>query len=133
MLLVANVIFLIGSLLCAVSLNVRMLIGGRAVQGIGGGGLLTLVNISISDLFSMRFVSLCRMCGLSVNSAQNAEHLLWLDRYGLGCCRSVGTRIRWSFYSVCELAMVLLYQSYVNPRELLALPGSDLIQSHSTA
>lgn len=31
-----------------------MLIAGRAVQGIGGGGLLALVNISISDLFSMR-------------------------------------------------------------------------------
>ena len=33
-----------------------MLIGGRVIQGIGGGGLLVLVNICISDLFSMRFV-----------------------------------------------------------------------------
>ncbi|EEP75763.1 conserved hypothetical protein [Uncinocarpus reesii 1704] len=53
-LLTANVVFLIGSLLCAVSINIRMLIGGRAVQGVGGGGLLALVNISISDLFSIR-------------------------------------------------------------------------------
>ena len=31
-----------------------MIIVGRAIQGVGGGGLLTLVNICISDLFSMR-------------------------------------------------------------------------------
>lgn len=31
-----------------------MLIVGRAIQGVGGGGLLTLVNIVIGDLFSMR-------------------------------------------------------------------------------
>jgi len=27
---------------------------GRAIQGVGASGLLTLVNIAISDLFSMR-------------------------------------------------------------------------------
>jgi MFS family permease len=31
-----------------------ILIAGRAVQGTGGGGLLILVNICTSDLFSMR-------------------------------------------------------------------------------
>src|ERR1700712_369580 len=31
-----------------------MLIAARAIQGIGGGGLIILVNICISDLFSMR-------------------------------------------------------------------------------
>jgi fucose permease len=52
--LAANVVFLVGSLLCAISINIQMLIGGRVVQGIGGGGLIILVNIVISDLFSMR-------------------------------------------------------------------------------
>lgn len=52
--LVANVIFLIGSLICALSINVKMLLGGRAIQGIGGGGLIILANICITDLFSMR-------------------------------------------------------------------------------
>lgn len=52
--LLANVIFFVGSLLCGVSLSLGMLIGGRVVQGVGGGGLIILVNIVISDLFSMR-------------------------------------------------------------------------------
>lgn len=33
-------------------------LAGRAVQGVGAAGLLTLVNIAISDLFSMRDRSL---------------------------------------------------------------------------
>ncbi len=52
--LLANIVFLVGSLLCAVSVSIGMLIGGRVVQGVGGGGLIVLVNIVISDLFSMR-------------------------------------------------------------------------------
>jgi len=31
-----------------------MLIGVRALQGIGGGGIIILVNVCIGDLFSMR-------------------------------------------------------------------------------
>jgi sugar phosphate permease len=53
-LLVAAGIFFIGSLLAAISVNIGMLITARAIQGIGGGGLIILVNICISDLFSMR-------------------------------------------------------------------------------
>jgi predicted MFS family arabinose efflux permease len=53
-LLVTNAIFFVGSLLAGVSVNIDMLIAARAIQGIGGGGLITLVNIAISDLFSVR-------------------------------------------------------------------------------
>jgi len=53
-LLIAAAVFFIGSLLAAVSINIGMLIAARAIQGIGGGGLIILVNICISDLFSMR-------------------------------------------------------------------------------
>jgi fucose permease len=53
-LLVAAAIFFIGSLLAGVSVSIGMLIAARAIQGIGGGGLIILVNICISDLFSMR-------------------------------------------------------------------------------
>ncbi|KAK5048184.1 hypothetical protein LTR84_005854 [Exophiala bonariae] len=54
LLLLANIIFIAGSLVAALSHDIRMLIGGRIVQGVGGGGLLALVNICVSDLFSLR-------------------------------------------------------------------------------
>ncbi|KAI1858535.1 uncharacterized protein JN550_012582 [Neoarthrinium moseri] len=53
-LLVSVAVFWIGSLLCAVSVNMGMLIASRAIQGAGAGGIVVLVNIAISDLFSMR-------------------------------------------------------------------------------
>ena len=52
--LAAACIFWIGSLLCAVSTGMGMLIASRAIQGVGGGGLIVLPNIAVSDLFSMR-------------------------------------------------------------------------------
>lgn len=54
LLLLANAIFFVGSLIAALSVNIGMLITARAIQGLGGGGLLTLVDIVICDLFSMR-------------------------------------------------------------------------------
>ncbi|KAL6793949.1 MFS general substrate transporter [Trichoderma sp. SZMC 28012] len=53
-LIVSVAIFWIGSLLCAVSTSMGMLIAARAIQGVGGGGTIVLPNICISDLFSMR-------------------------------------------------------------------------------
>ena len=55
--LLANAVFFVGSLIAALSVNTRMLLAGRAIQGVAGGGLLVLVNICISDLFSMRYSS----------------------------------------------------------------------------
>lgn len=57
-LIAAVVIFWIGSLLCAVSTSMGMLIAARAIQGVGGGGTIVLPNICVSDLFSMRRRSL---------------------------------------------------------------------------
>ncbi|KAF1808913.1 hypothetical protein P152DRAFT_461963 [Eremomyces bilateralis CBS 781.70] len=53
-LLLANLLFFIGSLIAALSVSIGMLITARGIQGVGGGGLLVLVNIVISDLFSLR-------------------------------------------------------------------------------
>ncbi|KAI9203463.1 major facilitator superfamily domain-containing protein [Polychytrium aggregatum] len=52
--LVAIVIFEIGSLICGVATSMDMLIAGRAIAGIGGGGLIGLVLIIISDLVSFQ-------------------------------------------------------------------------------
>ncbi|KIW83293.1 hypothetical protein Z517_02538 [Fonsecaea pedrosoi CBS 271.37] len=52
--MLANGIFMAGSLIAALCNSIGLLIGGRVIQGIGGGGLVTLVYICIGDLFSMR-------------------------------------------------------------------------------
>jgi MFS family permease len=52
--LLANFLFLVGSLVCALAQNLPMIIAGRAIQGVGGGGIIVLANISVSDMFSMR-------------------------------------------------------------------------------
>ncbi|RYN71285.1 hypothetical protein AA0117_g9668 [Alternaria alternata] len=52
--LAANAVFLGGSILCAVSKSSSMLISGRVVQGLGGGGVVVLVHVCVSDLFTIR-------------------------------------------------------------------------------
>ncbi len=49
-LLIAICVFLAGSLLCSLSPNMFVLIAARAVQGLGGGGLMSLVQTVISDI-----------------------------------------------------------------------------------
>ncbi|EFX03793.1 major facilitator superfamily transporter [Grosmannia clavigera kw1407] len=53
-LLIAVAIFWLGSLLSGTSVSMAMLIAARAIQGVGGGGIIVLVNVCISDLFSLR-------------------------------------------------------------------------------
>ncbi|KAG1875104.1 major facilitator superfamily domain-containing protein [Suillus tomentosus] len=48
------VIFLIGSALCGAAQTMTWLIVCRAVQGIGGGGIMQLVQITISDIVSLQ-------------------------------------------------------------------------------
>ncbi|KAJ4300847.1 hypothetical protein N0V90_002935 [Kalmusia sp. IMI 367209] len=47
-------LYFLTSIICAMAQSMRMLIIGRAFQGTAGGGLVQLVYITISDLFSMR-------------------------------------------------------------------------------
>jgi MFS family permease len=49
-LLAIIVIFLVGSILCARSTSLEMLVASRTLQGIGGGGLLTLVEVIMTDM-----------------------------------------------------------------------------------
>ena len=50
----AILVFLLGSVLSGAALNMPMLIGARAVQGIGGGGVMALTMTIIGDLLSPR-------------------------------------------------------------------------------
>lgn len=55
-LIITTTIFFAGTLIGALSKDANLLIAGRVIQGIGGGGLFVLVNICVSDLFSTRYV-----------------------------------------------------------------------------
>ncbi|RMZ67613.1 major facilitator superfamily transporter [Pyrenophora seminiperda CCB06] len=50
----ANLTFLAGSIVSAVSVSASMLVTGRAIQGLGGGGVVVLVNVCVSDMFRIR-------------------------------------------------------------------------------
>lgn len=52
--LISVAIFLVGSLLCALSTNIDTLVAGRTVQGLGASGMGTMVNVIICDTFSLR-------------------------------------------------------------------------------
>ncbi|RHZ45199.1 uncharacterized protein CDV56_102029 [Aspergillus thermomutatus] len=52
--LIAVAVFLVGSLICALAPHMDALIVGRAIQGLGGSGMGIMVNIVVSDMFSLR-------------------------------------------------------------------------------
>jgi EmrB/QacA subfamily drug resistance transporter len=51
---ISIVVFLLGSLLSGLAVDMLMLIGARAVQGVGGGGVMALVMTIIGDILSPR-------------------------------------------------------------------------------
>ncbi|KAH8804440.1 MFS transporter [Xylogone sp. PMI_703] len=57
-LLVAVALYFASSIVCALSNSMGMLIVSRTLQGAAGGGITPIVNIIISDLYSMRTRSL---------------------------------------------------------------------------
>src|ERR1700722_13763737 len=54
MIITAMSLFLVGSVLCAVAPNMPILILARGLQGLGGGGILPIVQTIISDIVSPR-------------------------------------------------------------------------------
>ncbi|KAG0650280.1 Efflux pump [Hyphodiscus hymeniophilus] len=57
-LLAAVALFFGSSILCAKAWNIKVLLVGRSLQGTAGGGMVQLVMITISDIFSIRHRSL---------------------------------------------------------------------------
>jgi MFS family permease len=54
MILTAILFFLAGSILCAVAENFTHMLVGRSIQGIGGGGIIALTEIVVTDLVPLR-------------------------------------------------------------------------------
>ena len=117
-LLGAIIVFAVGSTIAAASTSMAMLISGRAVQGLAGGGIISLVNIVISDLFSMRHRALYI----------SATALVWVlaGTTGpvIGGALSQYATWRWCFWinlPVCGLAflVLVLFLDLHNPRTKL--------------
>jgi MFS family permease len=104
-LLGAIIVFAVGSTLAAASTSMPMLITGRGVQGLAGGGIGSLVNVIISDLYSMRHRALYI----------GATALVWVlaGTTGpvIGGSLSQYATWRWCFWinlPVCGLAFIIL-------------------------
>ncbi|HQT77731.1 MAG: hypothetical protein B7Z80_09205 [Rhodospirillales bacterium 20-64-7] len=54
LLLIALAVFAVASVLCAVSANLWQLVGARALQGVGGAGLMAMAQAAIADVVSPR-------------------------------------------------------------------------------
>lgn len=50
----AMVVFLVGSILCGCAQDMDWLVAARVLQGLGGGGCLTLSTVIISDITTLR-------------------------------------------------------------------------------
>ena len=96
-----------------------MLIAGRAVQGLAGGGIISMVNIVIADLFSMRHRALYL----------SAVSLVWIlaGTTGpvIGGALSQYATWRWCFwinFPTCGLAflVLVLFLDLHNPRTKLS-------------
>ncbi|KAG6831856.1 hypothetical protein H0H87_003655 [Tephrocybe sp. NHM501043] len=53
-LIFAYSVFALGSLCCGLAQNLKQLIAGRALAGVGGGGMSTVVSIIMSDIVPLR-------------------------------------------------------------------------------
>lgn len=54
MLLFALFLFVAGTIIASVANNVALLLVGRSIQGVGGGGLVGLTYVIVSDMVSLR-------------------------------------------------------------------------------
>ncbi|KAI4168461.1 MAG: hypothetical protein LQ346_009047 [Caloplaca aetnensis] len=118
-LLAAVTLFAISSIVCALARDITMLIVGRAFQGTAGGGLLQLVNIVVSDIFSMRerslYLGLCEF--------------IWALAGGIGpILGGVLTQLvswRWIFWinlpcSGLAFILILLFLDVHNPKTAIS-------------
>jgi len=111
--LISNGIFLMGSLVCAVSVNATMLVAGRTVQGLGGGGVNVLVYVCVADMFAIRYVP-PRFClgHWTLRTDHQKRPVVLHGHCGCHVCSSIGSwpRNRRCLCTKSELALVFLYQ-----------------------
>ncbi len=97
------VFFAAGSLVAALGNNFTVLIAGRTIQGVGGGGLIALTEVVITDLVPLAF----RPTWLSVMSAMWSIGTVTGPLIGAGFAQNVSWR--WIFYINLPLIGVGLF------------------------
>jgi MFS family permease len=100
MITVSLALFIAGSILCAVAPNITVLIVARGLQGLGGGGIMPVVQTVISDVVSPRergryqayFSGVWMAAGLMgpVLGGVFAEHLHWSMIFWINVPLAVG-------------------------------------------
>jgi MFS family permease len=55
LLILSLLFFMIGTILCAVANDFTVMLVGRSIQGIGGGGIITLSQVIFCDIVPLRF------------------------------------------------------------------------------
>jgi EmrB/QacA subfamily drug resistance transporter len=95
-------LFLVGSVLCALSQTMNQLVAARAFQGLGGGGLMSLAFVIVGDVVSPRQRG--RYIGLftAVFTVSAITGPLW------GGLLVDGPGWRWVFWSVVPLSVLTL-------------------------
>lgn len=95
-------IFLVGSVLCALSGTMTQLVLARAVQGLGGGGLMSLAFVIVGDVVSPRQRG--RYIGMftAIFAVSAVTGPLW------GGLLVDGPGWRWVFWSVVPIGVVAL-------------------------
>ncbi|KAJ6482029.1 major facilitator superfamily domain-containing protein [Mycena vitilis] len=108
-LLSSLILFAVGSAVCGAAKDMNMLIAGRTIQGLGGGGIISLTQIIVADLVSLQERgSFNGLISMQVCSAY---------ALGVGIGPIVGGGLasigqwRWLFYlniPICGLAAILV-------------------------
>jgi hypothetical protein len=130
-LLLALGAFFVSSAVCATAKSMEALIIGRAFQGTAGGGLILLVHVCISDLFSLRYdCALYEDMVTSTNCVSQSAKLIHGSYRGyLGFSRRGRPNPGRRFCFTCLMAVVL-YVVYPIKSDLHQFANQD--QSTST-
>lgn len=98
----AIAVFLVGSVLCALAQTMNQLVAARAVQGLGGGGLMSLAFVIIGDVVSPRERGRYIGAFTAVFTVSAVTGPLW------GGLLVDGPGWRWVFWAVLPIGLVAL-------------------------
>jgi len=112
--IIGLILFTVGALICGLSHHISILILGRCIQGIGGGGLTTMSYVIMADLLSLQqrakalaLISLTWLIGTSAGPCLGGvftENVTWVSFF----CNSSRT-----FQVLKAAALELLVQSAI--------------------